>query len=170
MIKGGIPVMKIEAGNNYDFGFKLGKALRERINARLEKNKEFYRKKSYNYHGFKRFVRTASKFLPETKKRFPYLIEEAKGMAEGAGIQFEELFVLMCDEEFIEFKVYPLHCTSVAIKTRDNKILIGHNEDRFPEYRKNGLVLVKGKIKKTNGLCSPRGIPAKVNIKNIDYN
>lgn len=152
MIKRGIPYLKIEAKDNSDFGYKLGKALRENIQNRLEKNKEFYRKKSYNYRGFDKFAQISRKFIPIIEKHFPYILEEARAMADGANVPFEELFVLMSDEEIIDFKVYPLHCTSVAVKTTDNRILVSHNEDWFPEYRNNGLVLVNGKIKQNHFL------------------
>lgn len=153
MVKRGIPFIEIEARDNYEFGFKLGRALKKQICYRIEKNKEIYKKKAYNSGNFSILIKKAKKFLPEIKKRFPKLLIEAKAMALGAGVNFDELLVLMCDEEIVDFKVYPLHCTSVAIRTPNNKILVGHNEDWFPEYRKNGLVLVKGKIKNNKFLA-----------------
>lgn len=153
MEKRGIPFVNINAKDNYEFGFKLGRVLKKQIQYRINKNKEIYKKKAYNSENFSILVKKAKKFLPEIKKRFPKLLIEAKAMALGAGVSFDELFVLMCDEEIVNFKVYPLHCTSIAIRTKDNKILIGHNEDWFPEFRRNGLVLIRGKLGKNKFLA-----------------
>ncbi|MEI6058835.1 MAG: C45 family peptidase, partial [archaeon] len=150
-MKQGIKFVSITAKNNEEFGYKLGKALKNEIQDRLKKNKAFYIKKTFNGKDFSKLIEKSKKFLPATKKYFPHLLIEAEAMAKGAEVPFEELFVLMCDEEILDFKVYPtnpLHCTSVAIRTKDKRILISHNEDWFPEYRKNGLALVNGKIGK----------------------
>jgi predicted choloylglycine hydrolase len=141
-----IKFVKIEADNNYDFGFKLGKALRSDIQHRLARNKEFYKKKSYSGKDFKILINKSNRFLHSVKKHLPNLLIEAKAMAEGAQVSFEELFVLMCDEEIVDFKVYASHCTSVALKTKEG-ILFGHDEDWFVEYKNDGLFLVNGRIK-----------------------
>jgi len=140
-----IPFVKIKAKDNYDFGYKLGSALKKRIQNRLRDNKELYRKKAVKPKEFSFYISKAKKFLPSIKKHFPNLLDEAKGMADGADIPFEELFVVMVDEEIIDFKI--LHCLSIGLKTKNNQLLLGNNEDWFPEYRNNGLALVKGEIK-----------------------
>ncbi len=142
-----IPCIKIEGKDNYDFGYKLGKKLSSKIKKRLELNKEMYAKRAQTKHTFKELIKKAKKFLPAIEKNFPHLLKEAKGMANGAGIDFDEFLVCLCDEEIVDFE-FILHCTSVGLKTEDGKILLGHNEDWFPEYKKNGLVLVRGKIGK----------------------
>lgn len=150
---GKIPFVKINAKNYSDFGFKFGSKLKKQIQFRLNKNKEIYKKYALDGKHFSIYVKKAKKFLPAIEKNFPDLLEEAKAMAEGAEVPFEELLVLMTDEEIITFKMFKLlHCTSLAIKTSDNNILLGHNEDWFAEYRKNGLALVNGKIKNTKFL------------------
>lgn len=151
MIKNAIPFVKIEAKDNYDFGFKLGKALKENIQKRIEKNKKIYETRACRSENFSKLIKKAKKFIPVVKKYFPHLLIEAKAMAEGAEVSFEELFVIMCDEEIVNFEV--LRCTSVAVRTIDNSLLLGHNEDWIPEYRKNGLFLVKGKIKRNKFLA-----------------
>jgi len=140
-----IPYIKIVADNNYDFGFKLGYKLKESIQYRLIKNKEIYKKIAFNAKDFNILIKKSKNFLPNIEKKFPYLLHEAKAMAEGADVSFEDLFVLMCEEEIVDFKT--LHCTSIAIRTADNRFLLANNEDWIPHYRKNGLMLVKGKIK-----------------------
>lgn len=45
---GKIPFVKINAKNHSDFGFKFGSKLKKQIQARLNKNKEMYRKYAVN--------------------------------------------------------------------------------------------------------------------------
>ncbi|MBU2639480.1 MAG: C45 family peptidase [Nanoarchaeota archaeon] len=150
---GKIPLININAKTHSDFGFKFGSKLKKQIQFRLKKNKEMYSKYAVNGRHFSIYVKKAKKFLPKIEKNFPHLLEEAKAMAEGAEVPFEELFVLMTDEEIVTFKMFqPLHCTSLAIRTQDDNILLGHNEDWFSEYRRNGLALVNARIKNTKFL------------------
>lgn len=161
--RGKILFIKIDAKDNYDFGFKLGSKLKEQIKDRIEKNKEMYRKRAKKRKDFSVYIKKTKKFIPSIKKNFPHLYEEVKGMADGSNIPLEKLLILMCDEELVEFKWgpprplkptrKPLRCTSIAIKTDKGEILMGHNEDWWPEYRNNGLFLVDGKIKNNRFLA-----------------
>lgn len=145
----GIPLIKIEANNHYDFGFKLGSALKEKINLRLAKNKIAYKERGVK--DYSKLVKFSKKFLPAIKKRYPDLLDEVKAMSLGANVDFDDLLVLMCEEELLGLKIPKnnvfYHCTNIAIKTKDKKILMGHNEDWLSEYKENGLVVIKGKIK-----------------------
>ena len=134
--------IKINAKNNYDFGFKLGESLSERIKLRVKKNKLVYAKRGAK--SFNSLVKKSKKFLPELRKEFPELILELEGMSEGAEIPFTDLLVLNCEEEILNFFIP--HCTSIATYTKNKEIIIGHNDDWLPEYRKNGMVLVEGRI------------------------
>ncbi len=143
-----IPLIKIEAKNHYDFGFKLGESLSKRIKSRISDNKKSYKERGVK--DYSKLVKFSRKFLPAIKKRYPDLVEEARAMSLGADVNFDDLLVLMCEEELLDLKIPKNndspHCTNVAIKTKDNKILMGHNEDWLPEYKENGLVVVNGKI------------------------
>ncbi|MFA5838592.1 MAG: C45 family peptidase [Candidatus Paceibacterota bacterium] len=136
-----IPFINIEAKNNYDLGYQIGKILKNQIRKRLASNKKIYRE--IKDVDFKELERTALNFLPETMKFFPVLVEEAQGMSDGAEIKLTELMVLICEEELLEFKMNK--CTSIAIKN-EKEILLGHNEDWLKEYRTNGLYVLKCKI------------------------
>ncbi len=152
MRKGGVVFIEINAKDNYDFGFKLGKALKKEIHYRIKKNKGLYKKMASNGKNFLKLEEEAKKFIPAIQKNFPHLLIEAKAMAEGAEASFDELMVLICENEILKFNV--LHCTCLALKTDDGSILLGHNEDWDSSYRKNGLALVRGKIGKNKFLAS----------------
>jgi isopenicillin-N N-acyltransferase-like protein len=64
----------------------------------------------------------------------PYL-EELEGMAEGAGLSLDDLMVLNCIEGIAGDALH-LKCTSFAVSaelTLDGHVLVGHNEDWWPE-------------------------------------
>ena len=131
-----IPFIKITAKDNYEFGFKLGKLLSKKIKARIEKNKKIYYKKNT--------IKKAKNFLPNIKKRFPKLLIETKAISDGAKVPFEDILVLNCEEELLDFFVP--RCTSIAIYSKNKTMILGHNEDWLSTYRKDGLIIVNGKI------------------------
>ena len=145
-----IPFIKIEAKNHNEFGYKLGSSLKENIQFRIKQNKKAYEKNGLK--DYPSLVKISRKFLPSIEKKYQDLLKEAKGISEGAEISFDDLIVLMCEEELIDLKIIKKikipHCTNIALKTSDNKVLLGHNEDWIPEYLKNGLVVTKGRINK----------------------
>jgi len=83
-----------------------------------------------------------SLFIPSIKKHCPHLMEEIRGMADGAGISLEEAlipnirsginldFVGGCSAYVIGKKV-----------TADGKVLIGQNQDLPPQMQELGVVL-----------------------------
>lgn len=151
-IKRGIPFIKINAKDNYDFGFKLGKKLSIRIKSRIEQNKEIYWRRAHDKHSYDVLIKKAKNFVPKIEEHFPHLLKEARGIADGAGVNFDDILVLICDEEIVDFG-FTTHCTTIALKTEEGKYLLGHNEDWFSEFRNNGLFLVRGKIKKNRFLA-----------------
>jgi hypothetical protein len=136
-----IPFFSITAKDNFDFGFKLGQKLSLQIKKRIRDNKKLYKKERMK--NFSELVKTAQKFLPDISKDYPHLLAELRGMSEGARVDFDELLVLMCEEELLDFRIP--HCTNVAIQTKNGAVL-GHNEDWSKAYKNNGLYLVKGEI------------------------
>jgi isopenicillin-N N-acyltransferase like protein len=136
-----IPFVSIEAKNNYELGFGIGRKLKTNIKKRLATCKTLYKK--MGVPDFSVLSTKAMNFLPATTKYLPEYVIEAEAMAKGAGVDFEELMVLICEEELIDLKIPK--CTSIALKTQD-AVLIGHNEDWLTSYKNNGLYLLKAKM------------------------
>ncbi|MCX6799982.1 MAG: hypothetical protein NT091_02440, partial [Candidatus Falkowbacteria bacterium] len=109
-----IPFVKIKAQDNFDFGFQLGQALSKQIKKRVKDNKILY--KEERLKNFPDLIKIAQKFLPAVKKHYPKLLQELDGMSQGAGVDFNELLVLMCEEELLDFGIP--HCTNIALKTK----------------------------------------------------
>jgi isopenicillin-N N-acyltransferase like protein len=77
-------------------------------------------------------LRDARKFLPYAEEAFPQFVEEVQGIAEGAGVPFEEAWTLHCYEGLTQVHHQVWGCTCVAIRnehTADGHVLMAHNED-----------------------------------------
>jgi isopenicillin-N N-acyltransferase-like protein len=77
-------------------------------------------------------LREARKFLPYGEEAFPGFVEELRGIAEGSGVAFEEVWVLNCYEGLTESRRQLWGCTCVAVRddhTADGHVLLAHNED-----------------------------------------
>ena len=137
-----IPYLQITAKDNFDFGFQIGKQLSQQIKKRIRDNKTMYHEKQMK--NFSDLIKTSQNFLQDIKKYYPKLLQELEGTAAGAQANFDDLLVLMCEEELLDFRIP--HCTNIALQTK-NSALLGHNEDWSPAYKNNGLFVVKGQIK-----------------------
>ncbi|MBI2105943.1 hypothetical protein HYT56_03845 [Candidatus Woesearchaeota archaeon] len=145
-----IPFININAKNYSDFGFQLGSKLKSRIKLRIKANKKIYR--NMGFTNYSEFVDFSKKFLPAIRRYYPELFDQVEAMSLGADVDFDDLLVLMCEEEFIDSKLTFPRCTNAALRTYDNKILLGHNEDWIPGYKNNGFYIVNGKIGKNKFL------------------
>jgi isopenicillin-N N-acyltransferase like protein len=78
----------------------------------------------------------ARKYLPFAQERYPKVVEELQGIAEGADVLFDDLVVLNAMEAVTMDALHLTKCTSVGIneqRTANGHILLGHNEDWVPE-------------------------------------
>lgn len=142
-----IPYIKIDAQDNYDLGLQLGKRLRKNIKNRIIAVKKLYKRMGAG--NFSKLSEMALKFLPAAEKYFPEFVIEAKALSIGAEVKFEDVMVLICEEEILGFKIPK--CTNVAIKT-DHEVLVGHNEDWLHSYKYNGLFILNCKMKSHHSL------------------
>jgi isopenicillin-N N-acyltransferase-like protein len=86
-------------------------------------------------------------YLAHSRAVYPQYVEELEGIAEGAGLPFEEMFVELC-EELWEQPAWPAHagrgCTDLAARGRatvDGSTLIAHTNDLSPEVEKDLVIL-----------------------------
>ncbi len=82
----------------------------------------------------------ARKFLPYAEETFAWAVEELRGIAEGAGVSFEDVWTLNCYESLIHAQQEMWGCTSLAVRgehTADGHILMAHNEDWSSADREN---------------------------------
>jgi isopenicillin-N N-acyltransferase-like protein len=75
-------------------------------------------------------VREARKYLPCAEAALPRFVEELRGISEGGGVPFEDVWLLNCYEEVTESQC--MSCTSLAVRndrTAGGHVLLAHNED-----------------------------------------
>jgi len=82
-------------------------------------------------------------YLEYSRQVYPQYVEELEGIAEGANVPFEEVFLSMC-EELWESAAWR-GCTDMAARghaTKDGSTLIAHTNDLLPRAEEH-LVLLK---------------------------
>jgi isopenicillin-N N-acyltransferase like protein len=78
----------------------------------------------------------ARKYLPFAQERYPQYVEEMIGIAEGAGVPFDDVSVVNAMEAVTMDALHLSKCTTLAVnerRTADGHVLIAHNEDWLPE-------------------------------------
>ncbi len=76
------------------------------------------------------------KYMPFSQERYPQYVEELMGMAEGAGVSYDELAVVNAMEAVAMDALHLTKCTSLAVngdRTADGHVLVAHNEDWLPD-------------------------------------
>ena len=76
-----------------------------------------------------------------TSTRFPHLMEEVAGLAEGAGVDADDLFAWICRAEIsVASDPCPPGCSTVGL-VREGEMLLAHNEDGSALYEGRMVVL-----------------------------
>lgn len=86
--------------------------------------------------------RNAMEFLPRMQALSPLFVEEVRGLAEGAGISFEE--AVLCQVRAEAAHSAQEGCTAFALRgeaTADGNLLVGQNHDVEPEYAEVAIIL-----------------------------
>jgi predicted choloylglycine hydrolase len=118
-----------KASSNYDLGFMMGqKFSNEAKNAVLVAKKDNWKNK----------LDIGRKLLDITQEYFPQFIDELKGYATGAGVEFIDLWTISIEGD-AERKT-SAKCTNII--TNEGK-LIGHNEDAERPGLENSVCIVK---------------------------
>lgn len=105
------------ADNNYDLGMQLGTHFRSAVQAKVNgivRDNAWALKRKH-----------AQEYCTITEEYFPQYVREIEGYAEGAGVDFLELWTRSLEDEFSYYRDED-HCTSIV--TNEGK-LISHNED-----------------------------------------
>jgi len=139
-----IPFIRAE-GTHREIGQQVGSAAREQIRHSVESARCLI-DQTYNTLGldWEGALIQARKYLPFAQERYPQYVEEIIGMAEGAGVTFNDLTVLNAMEAVTIDALHLSKCTSLAVnedRTADGHVLIAHNEDWLPEDEQDVYVV-----------------------------
>ena len=117
-------------GNPRTLGLQQGEQARAQIQRALDHYREVIPRTTRL--SWEEAHREARKFLPYGEEAFPQFVEEIRGIAEGAGVAFSEIWTLNCYEGLSEVEKRVWGCTSLALRsehTVDGHVFLAHNED-----------------------------------------
>jgi len=134
-----IPMIEVR-GTHRQVGQQIGEQMRPTLQRMLERMREGL---PANVSWDDVLVQGQS-YLAHSRTVYPQYIEELEGIAEGAGLPFEEVFLEVC-EELWEPVVWRGGCTDFAARgraTADGSTLLAHTNDLAPEVE-DDLVILK---------------------------
>lgn len=137
----GFQLIEIRGESPFDGGLQYGRKAEEKIRAGLEDYRRLFAETSPMSWDFIR--KSAASYIPFMEDRFPDLIDEVKGIAEGAGVPLEDIMVLNCRYEITKFP-RPNECTSFAVLPeagRNRKTFVGQNWDYRAGILDNVVIL-----------------------------
>jgi isopenicillin-N N-acyltransferase-like protein len=139
------PIFVQVKGSHREIGRQIGEALKEKVVHSLENARALlnstYTDLELTWEGAKI---QAKKYNPFAQERYPQYMEEMAGIAEGAGVSFDDVAVLNVMEAVTTDALHLTKCTSIAVndqRTADGTILVAHNEDWLPEDEPDVCVL-----------------------------
>lgn len=133
-----IPVLHIRAKSNYEVGFVTGKTFKGWIQDFLNVSEEV--KLFREFYSNSKGKTITEGYLDVAKKSHPKIVSEIQGIADGAEVSFNDVFllqisseILFChSKEILKKPPNPSHeglgCTDVLVN-RTKARIIGHNDD-----------------------------------------
>jgi len=124
-------------GSFREMGRQIGEACAEQVRHSIESAhrllEDAYDELQLNWAGA---IIQARKYIPFAEARYPQYVEEMKGIAEGAGVSFDDVAVVNAMEAVTMDALHLTKCTSMAVsqeRTANSHVLVAHNEDWVPE-------------------------------------
>jgi isopenicillin-N N-acyltransferase like protein len=141
------PIVKL-TGKPYDLGYQHGDALKPKVQANI---RSVFALMNQYAPGTTRsqIVKAARKFVPSAERWSPEMVEEIRGIADGAAVTFEEVFAL---NSLLELSMNvgdfanSLGCTSFCAQaptTKDGELFIGQNQDLWAPWCRDYFSVLK---------------------------
>ncbi|MCX6072214.1 MAG: C45 family autoproteolytic acyltransferase/hydrolase [Chloroflexi bacterium] len=133
---GRLPLVRV-AGSHGEMGLQLGRDRAQQVHSMIEMYQRLFveARAELGIANWDEAILHAHKYLPFAEESTPQYVDEMRGIAEGAGVKFDDVLVLNCMEAITSDALH-LGCTSLAMGpevTATGSVLIGHNEDWIPE-------------------------------------
>jgi isopenicillin-N N-acyltransferase-like protein len=137
-----LPLLELK-GSNYEIGLQHGQQAAELIRdfaktllqQAQQKNPGVTKEQALSF---------AKRLVPSVEEFAPHLIDEMKGIADGAGVPHEEIYFLNARNEMYSRKI-PTGCTAFGLsgsKTADGQVMLGQNADAVGSVEKS-LVMMR---------------------------
>lgn len=135
-----VPIVYV-AGSHYEMGGQIGADRQQMVRQMLATYRRYFEEEGekIGIEDWEQAILHARKYLPFAEESLPQYVQELKGIADGAGVDFNDLLVLNCIEAITEDALHA-GCTSLAAApevTADGSLLVGHNEDWLPDDMDN---------------------------------
>lgn len=131
-----LPVVHVY-GSHRQIGRQIGEAFRPQIEHSVENARKLVEdtreQLQLTWEGAQIQSR---KYIPFAEEKYPQYVEELQGMAEGAGVPFDEVAIVNAMEAVTMDALHLTKCTSMAVnqeRTANDNVLLTHNEDWLPE-------------------------------------
>lgn len=151
------PLVEV-TGTNDQIGLAIGETMKNQIQKEISERK-------INIKNYDQEITKTFPYLEVTKKYFPQYLDELKGIADGSGVTFQDIFfvnnqeVFDTSEEHDRQDIATDHCT-ITVSFGPHGPIIGHNEDM--EGNLDVMYLLKATDTKGNsffGLNYATGLP-----------
>jgi isopenicillin-N N-acyltransferase-like protein len=145
VVHGGPPPLIEVSGSHREMGRQIGEARRAQVQHSIVNARKLI-ELSYNvleltWEGARIQSR---KYLPFAEERYPQYVDEMRGIAEGANVEFDDIVTLNTMEAVTMDALHLTRCTSFAVneeRTADGHVLAAHNEDWLPEDEEDVYVV-----------------------------
>ena len=111
----GFDLIEITGATAYDRGLCYGHKARGKIGPCIDSYKAYFSRRSR--FGWERLRSYAAAYVPVIEAEMPELVEEAKGISAGAGVEFEDVMVVNCRYEITK-QPEAGECTTAAVLPR----------------------------------------------------
>jgi isopenicillin-N N-acyltransferase-like protein len=115
-------------------GFEHGRGLRERVTLAVDR----YMERFAHFAQLDRQAarREAMRYVDPIREYDPAILEEIEGLADGAGLPFEDVLAMNCRSELMFGSSVIMECSSFALQpsiTEDGHTYVGQNWDWAPD-------------------------------------
>jgi isopenicillin-N N-acyltransferase-like protein len=138
MASGSIPVIEVR-GSHHEVGQQIGEQMRPALQRLITKLREGLP----NDVAWQEMVGRGQLYLAHSRTVYPQYVEELAGVAAGADLPFEELFLGVCEELWLP-DTWPHGCTDMAARSRattDGFTILAHTNDLEPEAEEDLVIL-----------------------------
>ena len=144
-------IMVRTGGSPREIGFDVGRATAGIVRELAAANPAFYRRETgQRFEAIKRYF--LRNFLPFAVRRYPDHVEEIRGLAEGAGLPFDDVAVFSAEEELLDTWGGWDKCSTAVVRSR-GRLLLAHNEDYIGRYH-DRLVLIEAEPRRRPAFLS----------------
>jgi isopenicillin-N N-acyltransferase-like protein len=132
-----IPIIEVQ-GTHREVGRQIGEEMRPTLQRMVPR----WREDLPAGVSWERLLEQGRLYLAFSRAAYPQYVEELEGIAEGANVSFDELFVEMCEE--LWEKAAWRGCTDLVARgraTADGSTLVAHTNDLSPEVEEDLVIL-----------------------------